>query len=509
LTPAVGRSPFSELSLSSSDTPFCTSIALGLPVLLLALLALGQSLGRRLWLVALLCVLASLGSALPVERALLFLLPPLRVFRYSEKWLAPAAFLLTLAAALGADALARSRKLVPALLGLATALGLVGLGAHGSQALVRFVAQHMHGGREAVAALTAQDLSRTLLTQAGLLLALAGAFLPQAASSLLPALTRALPALTCALGAWLATANVLFVAPLEALRTKPFLAQEMEAKAGPSAGRWRIDSDPDHGVSLGDFDWRLGLSQWELNALTPQFNALFGIETAAIYSSLIRRDYVTAWHAAPQAMGVLFGVRFNLVPGWRVTPEQARAAGFTATALGMWVRELPPQPRVFLAPCVQPEGTFEEAARALAEPGFDVHTRALEFVPGQRAVPGARGECDPAHRQPPLLAVSHPRPERFDVHLQAPTPGMLVLSEEYDPGWTRSLDGGPFEPAARVDLAALGTYVTQGEHQLTFRFWPVGLTPGLLAALSVLLATLAAHLVRTPRSESSSPVRFR
>ena len=524
LSPEQGRTPYQEFLARESSVPFSTSIALGAPLLLCAL-APGRRRARALWLGALVCLAAALGPRLGLDPLLQFLVPPLRLFRFAEKWLAPATLLLALAGGLGlsralgeedssgaADAtdpyhlrpapgagpndaprdgsVARARLLWRCALALAALLGLAFV-------LVRLFGESLraalvaHGSTHApvAAALFSDALGAALGAESLLALAIAAAAaLKLHGSPRLGRLSAPLAALACALSAWLCSSSLLFTAPVELLHGPFPLAEELRARDPGEAPR--IDSDPDHALSLGDANWRLGLQAWTAGALATQFNGLAGVESVAVYSSLGDRDYLDAWHAAPAAMTSLFAVRFQLRSPWALSVDEARANGFAPTATGMWLRERAPEPRAFLLGCAQ---ALERAAglRALGRPSFDPRREAVlreEDAAALRALDCAKDSTLGT------AGLARPRPEQIEATIDAARPALLVLSEHFDPGWSVSLDGRAPTPALQLDRAALGALVPAGHHALSFRFLPRGLLAGLALAAALVLALLGAAL---------------
>jgi hypothetical protein len=63
------------------------------------------------------------------------------------------------------------------------------------------------------------------------------------------------------------------------------------------------------------------------------------------------------------------------------------------------------------------------------------------------------------------------------VRLEAQGPGLLVLSEIYDPDWRVWVDGHRAD-VLRTDGILRGVYLEQGWHQVTFVYWPAGLGAG-------------------------------
>jgi hypothetical protein len=68
---------------------------------------------------------------------------------------------------------------------------------------------------------------------------------------------------------------------------------------------------------------------------------------------------------------------------------------------------------------------------------------------------------------------------RVIFQVRAMTPGLLVMSDTFYPGWSAEVDGKP-TPIVRADYALRGICLPAGEHTLVFRFDPITLRVGLL-----------------------------
>jgi hypothetical protein len=62
-------------------------------------------------------------------------------------------------------------------------------------------------------------------------------------------------------------------------------------------------------------------------------------------------------------------------------------------------------------------------------------------------------------------------PESFSVAASAPTPGLLVLSEIWDPGWQATVDGVPTD-ILRTNGIFMAVPLGPGDHELVFRYLP-------------------------------------
>jgi uncharacterized membrane protein YfhO len=91
--------------------------------------------------------------------------------------------------------------------------------------------------------------------------------------------------------------------------------------------------------------------------------------------------------------------------------------------------------------------------------------------------------------------------ESFTV--AADTPGLLVRSETWAPGWQVRVDG---QPAAllRVDCALQGVALPAGQHQVDFEYAPAGWVIGRWLSLGtalVVLGVVAVMLLRWWRAQ--------
>jgi uncharacterized membrane protein YfhO len=129
------------------------------------------------------------------------------------------------------------------------------------------------------------------------------------------------------------------------------------------------------------------------------------------------------------------------------------------------------------------------ALRAPRESGFDPRREALALA-------------DDAAR----LAVPRGRSSRGEVvramgsriEVRAEGPGVLVLAESWDPGWTAEVDGRAAD-VVRVNHVQMGVPLPPGMHRVDFRYHARGLAPA--AALAALAAAgLAAALLKARRA---------
>lgn len=88
-------------------------------------------------------------------------------------------------------------------------------------------------------------------------------------------------------------------------------------------------------------------------------------------------------------------------------------------------------------------------------------------------------------------------PERVEVEARLASPGLLVLTDTWYPGWSATVDGVA-TPILRADYAFRAVALPAGEHRVTFVYAPSSLRQGAWITLGALLV-LAALLVPSRR----------
>jgi len=85
-----------------------------------------------------------------------------------------------------------------------------------------------------------------------------------------------------------------------------------------------------------------------------------------------------------------------------------------------------------------------------------------------------------------LVSISGYTNNSVALRIAAAKPGVLVLTDQYYPGWTAKLDGKPVH-IERVDYAFRGVVVLPGEHTVTFTYSPQPFKSGLKYAATALI----------------------
>lgn len=158
--------------------------------------------------------------------------------------------------------------------------------------------------------------------------------------------------------------------------------------------------------------------------------------------------------------------------------------------LGVW--ENPhPLPRAFVVhhATVLPDDAAQARALPTLDPRADVILDAAPQPAPVAAPAGASFE--------PARVVTLAR-KRVVVEADAPTPGVLVMSDTWYPGWRATVDGKP-APLLRADYALRGVALPAGRHTVEFTYRSVPAALGLWLSLLGLVALGAVAVIGRKR----------
>jgi hypothetical protein len=498
-------------SLYEGREPLLASLYLGLPATLLAAASL-FSRRRRLAVGALLlglgAVVVALGRFGPAYPWLVAAVPPLGLFRYPVKAMLLAALAVALLAAAGLEAWRDRRASRRGALLLGCLAALCGLG---GLAAVRWLRtdglRFLSTPPGAPPPRAALEGALQLATwSSALALVVAGAFALSATGSsrwagvaaaaavldllavhrsLNPTIPRAQVQATPAVVERLRADGV---GRLCALHHQQDLARGQPVAAPPLAGLPRAwgfvalaqqypEATARWGIR-GSFDADVvRLDSPERQALRSLLVALRG-EPARLLR-LLRLCAVT--HVLSHRGEGMDG----LVP---LAPVETASAG---TAYLYRVRD--PLPRAYFVTGVRVAGAAE-APLVLLDPSFD--PRASAVVPG--------GDERPPRPFSARVEVREERADRLTVSVAADVPGLLVVVDGYDAGWTASVDGRP-AGVERTNLDFRGVRVPAGAHEVRLVYRPRSVLAGLLVTSASLLAGLALLGLAARSRRAASP----
>lgn len=127
-----------------------------------------------------------------------------------------------------------------------------------------------------------------------------------------------------------------------------------------------------------------------------------------------------------------------------------------------------------------------DALAALFDAAFDPRKQVLLTDPRPGGTPGAPGAARVVSRAANLV----------EVEAELSAPGVLVLVEGFDSGWTASVDGQP-APVLRANVLFRGVRLAPGRHAVRFAYRPAAATLGACSSgAAMLLAATLAWLAR-------------
>jgi hypothetical protein len=151
-------------------------------------------------------------------------------------------------------------------------------------------------------------------------------------------------------------------------------------------------------------------------------------------------------------------------------------------------------PRAFVAQSVRVEDNEERALELLRVPDFDP-ARTVILDSGNESI-SPEGETN--------VEIVAYEPERVELAVSSSSPGYLVLTDSYYPGWTAEVDGVRVT-IERANLYFRAVLLGEGDHDVVFRYQPASARLGLAISLFAWLAWALAFAVVTIRIGRKSP----
>jgi hypothetical protein len=157
-------------------------------------------------------------------------------------------------------------------------------------------------------------------------------------------------------------------------------------------------------------------------------------------------------------------------------------------------------PRAYLVPRVLNAGESSDGVAIMSRPEFDPRREAVVHSASPVTLPP-----DPLTGTAQLAAYE---PDRVSVRYRASREALLVLADNYYPGWTASIDGRT-APILRANHTMRAVVVPAGEHTVTFIYSPSDLYTGFtiyLVGMGLLVLYAIFLLVQRWRGRTSEPV---
>ena len=143
-------------------------------------------------------------------------------------------------------------------------------------------------------------------------------------------------------------------------------------------------------------------------------------------------------------------------------------------------------PRVFVVDRQHSVGSAGAALAAVTAPGFDRRGVAITESP----IAGLPQATSGAPARGSARLVSY-KAQRVVIHVTAAQRSLVVLTDNYYPGWKATVDGHSAK-IERVDYLLRGVVVGPGRHTIVYSYQPASWTIGWIVSLVTALALLAA-----------------
>lgn len=150
-------------------------------------------------------------------------------------------------------------------------------------------------------------------------------------------------------------------------------------------------------------------------------------------------------------------------------------------------------PRAWVVHQVTQVATTAEAQEKLGSPHFNPASEVV--IEGQ--LPEPLLQSSQAAEKPRFISYG-PSASKLEVNL--PTPGILVMSDLYYPGWTALVDGVS-QPIYAANLTMRGVYIPAGVHQIEFVYSPLPFKLGVYISLLTLLLMVMVFFIAGRRKK--------
>ena len=156
-------------------------------------------------------------------------------------------------------------------------------------------------------------------------------------------------------------------------------------------------------------------------------------------------------------------------------------------------------PRAWVVGTQRVVGSEGDALEAVTSPEFDARGVAVT----EDRVDGLAQESSGAAGPAGAADIVHYGPERVTIRARSERPGLLVLSDNYYPGWKAKVDGEAVD-VERVDYLFRGVPVPAGTSTVEFVYEPLSWRVGWIVSLLALIGIAAAAVIGVGRRRRSA-----
>ncbi|MEO8229222.1 MAG: DUF6044 family protein [Chloroflexota bacterium] len=240
------------------------------------------------------------------------------------------------------------------------------------------------------------------------------------------------------------------------------------------------------------------------------YHGFFGAMTApGLVADPARYHYFHSWGARAYAFGpgvdpelvALVGARWLYVRDGETPTVPGLIERFRSGDVTIY-EDPNAFPRAFVVGAVESLGDRTAVLERMAGATL-AELRGRAFVSGHESTVEALIGGTPGPAGSARIVVN--RPDRIEIDVRADRPGLVVLTDVMEPGWTADVDGSPAE-IATVDATFRGVTVSPTNRRVVFRYAPGFTYLGFaVAAIALLVMLLIAGGIRVRRRRHTEP----
>lgn len=258
---------------------------------------------------------------------------------------------------------------------------------------------------------------------------------------------------------------------------------------------------PDH-PTIGFLQGALGLNRvaiiqdWDTQVLPPGVPMVYGLADVGGYESIYWRRCLQlmsplrdpgtmiqkgVWGHVDRNLMSMFGVKYVVSsPNW--VPDEDWLQLAVDGSVRIWENPFH-LPKAWFVSDVRIERAAEEALNAVRSPEFDPARMAV-VEPGIDTPPDGLPSSGTGQG---VVRVSRYEPERLEIQVESEADGLVVVGDNWGPGWHAMVDGSP-TPIYRTNYVLRGVPVPRGSHSVVMSYEPLSVRIGLLVGVATLAA---------------------
>jgi hypothetical protein len=317
-------------------------------------------------------------------------------------------------------------------------------------------------------------------------------------------------------------------APSDAWRFEPRMVGQLPDDSRDYRVFRESDWQPDSWRGVSSSDRSIEVLRWDRETLRPRYQLPYGVSLVDASGSLVPYDYQLLWEVArehgesgPDArlphssvldlLAVRVAVLFRKVPpeGFHLLAAPADGTLVCSRPRALSRAWIVHQVEVFSALKTRmPEAIKQRTEQVLFPGGKPRDWSRVAVVESDEPISLPASPAEPARNE--ACSVHYSDPLRVEIDVRLASPGLVVISDLYDPGWECTVETGDKKqnvPILRSNRVMRGTVLAAGEHRLVYCYRPAGVAWGGAVSGVTAVCLAAAAVVAARRRRASNPPR--